>query len=120
MLQTKHDIRQARAVFLLTLFVIGGMLAPMLHRAHHGIAWAEQRAGSVCDHLQHGDRFEETLPEYHADQCLFCLRHQVWIAGFGDEITAFHEHQEFAPSERSIPATSFYTLLSIRGPPRVS
>ncbi|HMB93763.1 MAG TPA: hypothetical protein VKP65_23120 [Rhodothermales bacterium] len=120
---TYPDNRTLTAFGLLAVFVVGGLLMPALHRAHHGLAWADLRgdtsAAEACDHSRHGDGFEATLPDFHNDLCALCHRHELSVEGLWSQSSAlllFGTYEErVVSSPVSVP---FFDLL-IRGPPVV-
>ncbi|MFQ5571395.1 MAG: hypothetical protein ACE5G0_17090, partial [Rhodothermales bacterium] len=73
----RHD--QSVAWLLLTVFLFGGLLAPVLHRAYHGLTWTALKGGSdtatECDHSRHDAAFEHDALSLLDDQCPQCQRH---------------------------------------------
>ena len=117
--RSRHDIRRKGASALLVVFLIGGLLAPVVHRAHHSQTWGTQHvdASETCDHTQHSDGFETTVPDLLDDDCLLCIRQ----LHFGEPQTspdAYHDFSGYLSSQRLAPDTPHISYLSIRGPPR--
>ena len=115
------DNRKLTAYGLLAVFVLGGLLMPVLHRAEHGLAWAELRgnasAAEACDHSRHGDGFEATVPTFHEDFCALCTRQVVSLLYAEDGVQT---RQAFAPFLAQAPAfvaRGTDAFLSIRAPP---
>jgi hypothetical protein len=115
------DNRKLTALGLLVVFVVGGLLMPVLHRADHGLQWANLRgdvtAAEACDHSRHGDGFEATLPAFHDDLCALCTRPLVSLL---DAHVGVQARQAFALFLAPIPSFVAHgsdALLSIRAPP---
>ncbi len=114
-----HDISRKSASALLVVFLIGGLLAPVVHRAHHGHMWGAQHADApeTCDHTQHSDSFETTVPDLLDDDCLLCVR-QLHIDGPQTPPDVYHDYSGYLSPQRLALDTSHFSYLSIRGPPR--
>ena len=114
--------RKLTALGLLAVFMVSGVMMPVLHRVEHGLAWAELRSGDAtaaeaCDHSRHGDGFEATLPAFHDDLCALCTRQMVSLLN-GD--VGIEARQAFAPFLAQAPAfvaRGTDAFLSIRAPP---
>lgn len=116
-----QDNRTLTAFGLLVVFVVGGLLMPVLHRVDHGLQWADLRgdatAAEACDHSRHGDGFEATLPAFHDDLCALCTRQLVSLLNAHVGVQA---RQAFAPFLAPIPSFVAYgagAFPSIRAPP---
>ena len=116
-----HDISRKSASALLVVFLIGGLLVPVVHRAHHGQVWAKlhTEAPEACDHTQHSSGFEATIPDFIDDDCLLCVR-QLQFDGPHTSLIAFHNISDYVLYQRLVSAVRHVFLLSIRGPPHVA
>ena len=114
-----HDIRRKSASTLLVVFLLGGLLAPVVHWVHHGQTSAKllSEAPEPCDHTQHGDSFETPTPDLHDDDCLLCV-HQLHFDEPQTSQDAYHDYSEALSPQRLAPDTPHFSYLSIRGPPR--
>ena len=75
--------RSIHALVLLLSFVVGGVLAPTVHRVQHGTLAdrpASQQSQAACDHARHGVAVEVVPPELHDDPCVLCARHYLSLA----------------------------------------
>ena len=113
-----HDISRKSASVLLTVFLLGGLLAPVVHRAHHGQTWGTQHAEApeTCDHTQHSDSFETTVPDLLDDDCLLCAR-QLHFDEPQTSPDIYHDYSGYLSPQRLAPDTLHFFYLSIRGPP---
>lgn len=118
----RNDIRRTIASALLAVFLVGGLLAPIVHRAHHGLLWATLHAETTqeCDHAQHGDSFEVNVPDLLDDDCLLCVRHVLHFDAAHAPPTTYHDGASYAVLRQAPPDTPHFTLLPIRGPPLTS
>lgn len=118
----EHDISRASAAFLLVAFLVGGLLAPALHRVHDGLLWATQHAGvpETCDHSQHDDSYEDVAPLSFEDQCPLCIRHLMHLDGLQAGLTAYQDFSGYTGPAQLAPETPPFSLPSIRGPPRAA
>lgn len=119
MLPGIHRMEPWKALSLLITFVVGGFLAPVVHRAEHAVEWSEQQAAAH----QHGDSDEATLRSECADvsgdlqDCRLCQRN--WIADFlpADGPWLFNlSSDQPVILDRPIPVP-FQGSKSIRAPP---
>ena len=103
---------------MLAVFVTGGVLTPLVHRAHHGQLSAQQNAtaSAACDHKQHGSSFEGFVSDVVDDDCLLCIR----LLHFGAPQTVLQSILDFAPFRTGpffVANAPLASLASIRGPP---
>ena len=119
---SEHDISRASGAILLVAFLVGGLLAPVVHRAHHGLTWAELRTDvpETCDHSQHDDGYEDVAPTFFEDQCPLCFRHLVHLDGLQAGLTAYQDLSGYIRPVALVPETPPFTLPAIRGPPRAA
>ena len=116
-----HDISRMSASALLAVFLMGGLLAPVVHRAHHGQTWGKQHAETpeACDHTQHSDGFETTVPDLLDDDCLLCVR-QLHFDEPQTSPDIYHDYSGYLLPQRLAPDTPHFSYLSIRGPPHAA
>ncbi len=114
-----HDIPRKSASVLLAVFLIGGLLAPVVHRTHHGQTWTKLQAEApeICDHTQHGNGYETTIPDLLDDDCLLCVR-QLHVDEPQTNPDVYHDYSGDLSPQRLTPDTSHFFYFSIRGPPR--
>lgn len=117
----RSDNRTLTAFGLLAVFVVGGVLMPVLHRAHHGLEWAHLRgdttAAEACDHARHGDGFEVRLPAFHDDLCALCTRQLVSLLYADVGIQARQAYAPFLAQVPSFVADASDAHFLIRAPP---
>ena len=103
---------------LLAVFVTGGVLMPLVHRAQHGQLSDQQNpsASAACDHRQHGSSFEDFFSDVVDDDCRLCVR----LLHFGAPQVVLQALLGFSPLRtgsfvvENVPSAYFS---SIRGPP---
>ncbi|MDX1530960.1 MAG: hypothetical protein R3362_05485 [Rhodothermales bacterium] len=111
------------ALLLLAAFAAGGLVAPAVHRAEHGLAHHERaaHAAAQADHV-HADftAFSEALTglERHAP-CFLCLPTPQAPALLPAAPAPFAAVQSAAPLLPARPAGLSSPLRPIRGPPAV-
>ena len=114
-----HRTHRASVNVLLGVFIVGGLLGPIVHRLHHGITWAALHAdvAESCDHSRHGDRFEITVPDFLDEGCLLCVRQILHLdetqAGLQAPLV-FAAYVPYVPAH--LPSNPLPAFL-IRGPP---
>lgn len=116
---TGHRIHRLSVNVLLGVFIVGGLLGPIVHRIHHGLASADLHAdvAESCDHSRHGDRFEAEVPDFLDEDCLLCVRQVLHFDETQVSLQAplvFAAYAPYVPVH--FPATPLPSFL-IRGPP---
>ena len=119
---SEHDISRISAAFLLVAFLVGGLLAPVVHRVHDGLMWAMEHpvVPETCDHSGHGDSYEDVAPVSFEDQCPLCIRHLTHFEGLQKGLTAYQDFSGYPWTVQLAPETSHFSHPSIRGPPRAA
>ena len=117
-------IRRISAVLALVAFLGGGLVAPVLHRAAHGVEHAEARhaAATQTDHV-HADGTGLTVPlegvALGHDLCVLCLPKTSQTPTLAVAPSPFAAEHVFALPPRTTPTVSAQALRPIRGPPAV-
>lgn len=119
-MRPRYDIVQCRAIMLLAVFMVGGLLGPVLHRVHHGFAWDHLRGDTPCDHSQHEARLEVSVPPLHEDLCLQCKRHIDYLSIAKVSIGTVDHVAAFVADDGSHLSSIQDALFLIRGPPRMA
>lgn len=118
-----HRLKQQTALLLLVVFVFGGLLGPVLHRASHGLVWSDLRgpasaaSDAACDHDAHPARFEVTVPVLHDDLCPLCVRHLVSLDVVEARPVSLKDTDTVVCSCMDIVQTTIFSSHLIRGPP---
>ena len=119
-------LRRISALLALAAFVAGGLVAPAVHRAAHGIEHAEirQHIAAQTDHVHVEGVAAFTvsldgLGSEHA-HCTLCLPTQHGHAPIPALPLLVTTNRSFAPQHPAAPATVVLALLPIRGPPAVA
>lgn len=118
-------IYRLRAAFALALFLGGGLAAPAVHRALHGLEYAQARheAAAQTDHV-HTDGTGLTVPltgiDLAHDLCVLCLPKQDTGPSLPAAPSPFGADRAFASLRPLAPAMAARALLPIRGPPVVA
>lgn len=118
-----HRLRQQTALLLLAVFVFGGLLGPVLHRASHGLVWSDLRGSApaasdvACDHDAHPARFEVTVPDLHDDLCPLCVRHLVSLDPVEARPVSLKDTYTVVCSCTDIVQVTIASSHLIRGPP---
>jgi len=114
-----HDIRRASAALLLAVFLVGGLVAPAVHRAEHSLSWAKVKAetSETCDHSEHDVTYEAHPPAFLDDDCLLCVRHLVYIDGPQPGLVTYLDHTAYQLPEQLVLYALHLSLAPIRGPP---
>lgn len=103
----------------------GGLVAPALHRAAHGIEHAHHAAGAAAqtDHVHaEGTAFTVSLDgvEFGHDLCLLCLPQPKTTAAPLATPAHFATARTFAPAYEQTAASVAEALVPIRGPPTIA
>ena len=118
------SFRHVSALAALVAFLGGGLVAPVLHRAAHGIEHAHDRhaAATQTDHV-HADGVGLTVPlegfDAPHDLCVLCLPKTSRAAALAVAPAPFAAEHAFASPHRAAPEALAQALLPIRGPPTV-
>jgi hypothetical protein len=117
----RSTIRTVSALVLLLVFVGGGVLAPTVHRIHHGTATnhaaSRLSADAMCDHAQHGVAFEVLPPALHDDPCVLCDRYFTSLAVPDGQVAASLRDAAHVPGADGLLFSLSSTRTTIRGPP---
>ncbi len=119
MYKTGHDIRRKSASILLVVYLLGGLLGPVVHWVHHGQTWAEHlaEAPAPSGDTPRSDGFAASGPDHHDDDCLLC-DHQLHasVAQTSPDLSD-HAYSGYLLPQRFAPDTPHFFYFSIRGPP---
>lgn len=114
-------MRTISALVLLLVFVGGGVLAPTVHRIHHGTAANHTAPPSTtdatCDHAQHGVAFEVVPPALHDDPCVLCDRHFTSLVASTGQAVALLRDTPYVLGADGLLLSTSSTGTTIRGPP---
>ena len=104
--------------FLLGAFLLGGVLAPVIHEAQHGLEWAEINATYAgCAHSTHGANFDDHHSVISLDICPFCYHR--WDAFFAQPPPRTFETHETAFAWRKVWVRDVLPFsYGARAPPR--
>jgi hypothetical protein len=115
-------MRTVSALTLLLVFVSGGVLAPTVHRMHHGTATnhaaSRLSADAMCDHAQHGVAFEVVPPSLHDDPCVLCDRHLTFLVASTGQAAALLRDAPYVLGGDGLLFSTSSAWPTIRGPPR--
>jgi hypothetical protein len=116
-------LRSLAACFALVALVGGGLVAPALHQAAHGLEYAHraEAAAAQTDHVHTDDvGFTVSLDGHWPDEpCLLCVApHAALLIGSAPAPIAADPIP--AQARPIAPATAVLALLPIRGPPAVA
>lgn len=121
-MHSMHALRRVASLLLLTTFVVGGGIAPLVHEAEHALEHREAVESARLAHDGHdhdsGARVEQ-VPEAHASHDLCTLLHAQW-SGMMESAEARLRPIGSAgadPVSETTPRGESGTYRTIRGPP---
>ena len=110
--------KRRSAVFLLAMFVAGGLLSPVVHPFQHA---QEERAAipaaAPCEHAQHSAHIEVGSAVYDGDWCLLCVRTLVALSERAGEAELLPPRAPLALQASPRFHTAALALPPTRGPP---
>lgn len=109
------------ASFLLALFVVGGLVAPVVHRAEHALHVAERHAAAEqAGHVHTDFAAFSTAFQYYAPHdlaCILCSTVSVWTGLQQASLTRDADLASFFVEAADLPSSTAFLRWSIRGPP---
>ncbi|HUF10992.1 MAG TPA: hypothetical protein VMO47_16850 [Rhodothermales bacterium] len=117
-----RDINRATAALLLAVFVVGGILAPSVHRAVHSVEYAvvSMEAAHACDHSSHADAYENDRPDPLDEDCLLCVRQAMSVNAPHLLHVGYQDSGDYQFRERTAPDKLHLSFSPIRGPPHAA
>ncbi len=101
------------------MFLTGGVFAPVLHRAQHGLEWHHEKGSDAdrCDHSDHGAAFEESLGDLADNPCTLCTVKKEYRTAFIEAFGFSLRPATDSLLRHKLTSTPRQFTRGIRGPP---